>query len=168
MLVVLTARADDLLRPLQGRLLLDLYCGYGLFSVSLGDEASRIIGIDAEGPAIDAARENARRNGLAGKARFRAGRITSALLASAGGRHGPEVALLDPPRQGTEPGVIDAVARRGPERALHVFCGTDEIPRALGEWRRAGYQAETAVPLDLFPGSASLETIVLLRPHPAP
>jgi len=158
MLPVLTATARDLLRPLEGRLLLDLYCGYGLFSVSLGDQASRVMGIDA-------ARENARRTGLAGKARFRAGRITAALLASAGGSHGAQLALLDPPRQGTEPGVIHAIARRAPERALHVFCGTDEIPRGLEEWRRAGYRAASVVPLDLFPGTAALETLVLLAPH---
>jgi tRNA/tmRNA/rRNA uracil-C5-methylase (TrmA/RlmC/RlmD family) len=164
MLPVLTATARELLRPLAGRLLLDLYCGYGLFSLCLGNETAQGLGIDAEGPAIDAARENARRAGLAAKTRFLAGRITAELLASGARSRRPEVALLDPPRQGTERGVIDALARRGPEHALHVFCGTDEIPRELEAWRRAGYRVESAVPLDLFPGSAALETMALLRP----
>jgi len=123
------------------------------------------VGIDAEGPAIDAARDNAQRAGLGDKARFVAGRVTGESLSSrVRFGDGPEVALLDPPRQGTERGVIEAVARRRPERVLHVFCGTDEIPRELEDWRREGYGAEAAAPLDLFPGSASLETMVLLRP----
>jgi tRNA/tmRNA/rRNA uracil-C5-methylase (TrmA/RlmC/RlmD family) len=166
MLPVLTATAREMLQPLEGRLLLDLYCGYGLFSVSVGSEAAQVLGIDAEGPAIDAARENARGAGLGGKARFLAGRITADFLASRVRRGGgPEVVLLDPPRQGTERGVIDALTRRGPERALHVFCGTDEIPRELEAWGRAGYRADRAVALDLFPGSSGLETLVCLRPH---
>lgn len=166
MLPVLTAIARERLHPLEGHYLLDLYCGYGLFSLCLGAEARRVVGIDAEGPAIDAARDNARRLGLGDRARFVAGRITAELLASrVSPGDGPEVAILDPPRQGTERGVIEAVARRRPERVLHVFCGTDGIPRELEDWRRAGYGAEAAAPLDLFPGSASLETMVLLRPR---
>jgi hypothetical protein len=164
MLPVMTAAAREGLRPLQGHLLLDLYCGYGLFSLTLGSEAAGTLGIDAEGPAIEAARDNARRTGLGRKARFLSGRVTADFLASRvrvlAGQ--PEVVLLDPPRQGTERGVIEALARRGPARALHVFCGTDEIPRELESWRRAGYRTEDAVPLDLFPGSANLETMVRL------
>jgi tRNA/tmRNA/rRNA uracil-C5-methylase (TrmA/RlmC/RlmD family) len=163
MLPTLLATARALLRPLAGHALLDLYCGYGLFSACLGGEAGATLGVDAEGPAIEAARDNARQLRLA-RARFLAGRITGEWLASRAPRPAmPELALLDPPRQGTAEGVIEALALRGPERVLHVFCGTDEIPRELARWRRSGYRMERAAPLDLLPGTANLETLILLR-----
>ncbi len=163
MLPDLVSRADELLGPLDDASFLDLYCGYGLFSVCLGARASQIVGVDSEGPAIEAARENARHAGLS-QARFVAGRLTGEFVESrvraAAGR---ERALLDPPRQGTAPGVVEAVAARRPEAVLHVFCGTDEMPAELTRWARAGYSVARAVPLDLFPGTANLETLVLLR-----
>jgi tRNA/tmRNA/rRNA uracil-C5-methylase (TrmA/RlmC/RlmD family) len=70
---------------------------------------------------------------------------------------------LDPPRKGTEPGVIRALAMRKPVRVLHIFCGTDEIPAALAEWERYGYRVKEVLPMDLFPGTPHLETLVALE-----
>jgi tRNA/tmRNA/rRNA uracil-C5-methylase (TrmA/RlmC/RlmD family) len=70
---------------------------------------------------------------------------------------------LDPPRKGTAPGVIRELASRRPERVLHVFCGTDEIPRELYQWKSAGYVLRTLQPLDMFPGTPHLETFCLLE-----
>lgn len=163
MLPALIAAARERVGPLAGRALLDLYCGYGLFSACLAGEASAALGVDAEGPAVEAARENVRHLGLP-RVRFLAGRITGEFLKERVRPAAfPEVALLDPPRQGSDEGVIEAVARRGPERVLHIFCGTDELPRELERWRLCGYRVSSALPLDLFPGTASLETLVLLE-----
>ena len=75
-----------------------------------------------------------------------------------------EAVLLDPPRQGPQPGVISALSRRRPGKVLHVFCSVDQIPAALKEWQRSGYQVRRIVPLDMFPGSINLEVLVLLTP----
>ena len=75
----------------------------------------------------------------------------------------PEIAVMDPPRQGTDPGVIEALAKRRPARIVHIFCGTDRIPVELRTWAKNGYRVASAVPLDLFPGSANLETLILLE-----
>jgi tRNA/tmRNA/rRNA uracil-C5-methylase (TrmA/RlmC/RlmD family) len=164
MLGTLTATARDLAGSLAGRSFVDLYCGYGLFSLCLGGEARSAVGIDAEGPAIEAAQENAKHAGMS-QARFIAGRVTGEFLAE---RLRPseraETILLDPPRQGTGPGVVEALARRRADAVLHIFCGTDEMPAELERWRRAGYDLARATPLDLFPGSANLETLALLKP----
>ncbi len=163
MLPTLTATARELLGPLDGRAFVDLYCGYGLFSLCVGGAARSIVGMDSEGPAIEAAQENARHAGLS-QARFIAGRVTGEFLAE---RLRPsdraESILLDPPRQGTGPGVIETLARRRSDVVVHVFCGTDEMPGELERWRRVGYSLSRATPLDLFPGSANLETLALLK-----
>jgi 23S rRNA (uracil1939-C5)-methyltransferase len=164
MLPALTAAARDLLGPLEGKAFVDLYCGYGLFSLCLGGAAGAIVGIDTEGPAIEAAQQNARHAGLS-QARFVAGRITGEVLEARLRSLGRATkVLLDPPRQGTAPGVIESLAQIRPEAVLHVFCGTDEMPAELGRWARAGYSLRRAVPVDLFPGSANLETLALLAP----
>ena len=168
MLPAMTAGVRSLLAPLDGRALLDLYCGYGLFSLTVGREAAQVVGVDLDGPAIAAARANAIHMRCGGRVRFFAGRIDAAFVA---GRlrpsRAPEVVLLDPPRQGTEPGVAAALALRRPQRAVHICCGTDEIPRETAAWSQAGYALRRAVPLDLFPGTANLETLLLLEPGTA-
>jgi tRNA/tmRNA/rRNA uracil-C5-methylase (TrmA/RlmC/RlmD family) len=165
MLPRLTSAARELLGPLAGHALVDLYCGYGLFALTLGREAAQVIGVDHDGPAIDAARANARHLGLK-TARFVGGKLDAEFLDRRLPRPSrvPELALLDPPRQGTAPGVAEAVAERQPVRVLHVCCGADELPRELAAWGRAGYTLRRALPLDLFAGTAGLEILLLLAP----
>ena len=167
MVPVLAARARDLLAPLAGHDLLDLYCGYGLLSLTAGRDAARVLGVDYDGPAIAAARANAQHLNCAGRVRFLAGRIDAAFVAARLPPPGraPALALLDPPRQGTAPGVVAAVAARAPVRVVHICCGTDEIPREVAAWEQAGYVLSRALPLDLFPGTAGLETLLLLAPR---
>jgi tRNA/tmRNA/rRNA uracil-C5-methylase (TrmA/RlmC/RlmD family) len=163
MLQTMTDAVLALLGPLAGRTLLDLYCGYGLFSLVVGREAARVVGVDFDGPAIDAARANAIHVGAAGRTRFLAGRIDADFVAT---RLRPpaasEAVILDPPRQGTSPGVTAALAARNPSHVVHICCGTEEIPREVAAWAQAGYCVQRAVPLDLFAGTANLETMVLL------
>ena len=158
--------AGSLLGPLEGRRLVDLYCGYGLFSLTLGRTARSVVGLDAAGPAIEAASENARHTQAPGRFRFVAVHLTAEAIASrlpAPGREA-EVLLLDPPRQGTGEGVVAALAQRRPERVLHICCGTDELPREIRAWTESGYRTDRIVPLDLFPGTTGIETLVCLVP----
>ncbi len=165
MLPLMTGTARSLLSPLAGSTLLDLYCGYGLFALTVGRDAARVVGVDFEGPAVEAARSNAAHLRCADRVRFLAGRIDGRFVA---GRlrpsPGDEVVLLDPPRQGTAPDVAAALAERRPRRVVHLCCGTDEIPREVEAWSGAGYRLRRAVPLDLFAGTENLETFLLLEP----
>ena len=143
---------------------LDLYCGYGLFSFALGEAAKAVLGVEWEGPSIDCAKASAKH--LKKSYRFIAGKIDEMFVQMRLPRPipgEPEKILLDPPRKGCEPGVIHALAMRKPIRVCHVFCGTDEIPASLKEWERYGYRVREVQPLDLFPGTPHLETIVMLE-----
>lgn len=155
--------ASELLAPKKSESLLDLYCGYGLFSFGLGEKFRSTLGVEWTGDSIECAKASARFL-KRGSSRFIAGKIDSRFVAESIPKFdGPEIALLDPPRKGTEPGVILELARRNPERVLHIFCGTDEIPRELNQWRLSHYAVQKIQPLDLFPGSPHLETAVLLE-----
>nr|MDA8164513.1 hypothetical protein [Desulfobacteraceae bacterium] len=134
-------QAEALLAPAPDGRLLDLYCGYGLFSLFLAPRYREVLGIDAEGPSIRAAIGNAKLNPDGRRARFLARRITAELIAEElPPAPGPETTLLDPPRQGPQPGVIPALCERQPRQVLHIFCGVDQIPASVKEWQAGGYQ----------------------------
>jgi tRNA/tmRNA/rRNA uracil-C5-methylase (TrmA/RlmC/RlmD family) len=160
-------RARELLSPDSREHLLDLYCGYGLFSHYLAPAYKSVVGVDAEGPSIRAATANCRVNPSAIPKRFLAARIDSEFVSLSLRRPGTrEVVLLDPPRNGPLPGVITALAQRRPHKVLHVFCDVDQRPPALQQWRAGGYHVASVVPLDMFPGSTNLEVLVLLTLDP--
>ncbi len=156
--------AKELLAPTGDQGLLDLYCGYGLFSHYLAPSYRQVVGVDAEGPSIRSATANTRLNPDGGNRRFIAASIDKDFVDRSLPRaRGGEVVLLDPPRNGPQQGVIASIGRRAPEKVLHVFCDVDQIPPSLESWRSAGYEPGRVVPLDMFPGSANLEVLVLLN-----
>ena len=166
MVELMLAQARALLVPKPDEQLLDLYCGYGLFSHFLAPDYKQVLAIDAEGPSIRSAVANSKLNkDRGGSTKFLARRITRSLFEKGvPSATGPETVLLDPPRQGPMPGVIKAISKRRPKRILHIFCGVDQIPDSLKQWQANGYKVSRIVPLDMFPGSANLEVLVLLVP----
>jgi tRNA/tmRNA/rRNA uracil-C5-methylase (TrmA/RlmC/RlmD family) len=156
--------AGDLLRPSREETLFDLYCGYGLFGLCLTDQVKKVVGVEASPASVAAAGANARRQ-KAANARFVLSDITGETIgrimrdARAG-----DLVILDPPRSGTAAGVIECIAARRPSRVLHIFCEIDLIQKELARWQASGYHPVQAVPCDMFPGTASIETLVLLEP----
>ena len=155
--------ASDMAQLDSATRLIDLYCGYGLFSFGIGDKASEVMGVEWTGESIDCAKRSA--SYLKRNASFTAGRIDSKFIEKLPKANGDEVILLDPPRKGTLPGVIAAVAKRHPKRVVHIFCGTDEIPRSVEEWRKGGYEMKIVQPLDMFPHVRHMETLILFEPR---
>ena len=165
MVPVMLDMAQTLLEPDPAGTLLDIYCGYGLFSHFLAPGYKQVVGIDAEGPSIRAAILNKKSNPASRRARFLARRITARSVEKIPlpDDLGAETILLDPPRQGPQEGVIAALSRREPRKVLHIHCGLDQIPDSLRKWKQNGYKVQRIVPLDMFPGTAGLEVLILLE-----
>ena len=140
---------------------LDLYCGTGTITLCLARQAKRAIGAEIVPPAIADARENAERNGI-GNAEFFCGDASdiAAKLEAEGLR--PDVITVDPPRKGLAPDVIASVAGMAPERVVYVSCDPATLGRDVKLFTTFGYQAERAAAVDMFPGTAHVETVVLL------
>jgi tRNA/tmRNA/rRNA uracil-C5-methylase (TrmA/RlmC/RlmD family) len=153
--------------------LIDLYCGYGLFSHALADMFSEVHGIDSSKAGIESAKQLVERRKKIGhdigSMHFKEAFITKSTMLShlPHADETPEVILLDPPRQGTADGVIAAIAKRNPMLVIHVFCAINEIEKAMREWKKNGYVPVSAQALDMFPGTPTLETIVVLKPLPS-
>ncbi|MGB7567010.1 MAG: hypothetical protein WBM07_04065 [Chitinivibrionales bacterium] len=156
--------------PGPDKRLIDLYCGYGLFTNYVGKRFGEVYGIDFDDASVERARETARftaqKSPRPGRMYFRTAAINvsslEALLPIAG--PGEETVLLDPPRQGPGMGVVRLCAQRSASRIVHIFCNVDRIPADLDEWQRYGYRVSQVVPFDMFPGTPNLEVAVLLEP----
>lgn len=159
-------QAEKLLAPKNDFRLIDLYSGFGFFTLYLGHAYREAIGVDLGSVAIESAQKMAKADAST-HCQFRSGRIQVANLpkllpAKLPGKQ--EVLLLDPPRQGTEQGVIAALAARKPARVLHIFCDMNTLPSGVNEWSQSGYAVSEVVPLDMFPGTDNLEVMVLFLP----
>lgn len=150
--------------------LYDVYCGYGLFGAALAKDVQRVIAIDGDEATVDNARYSIRRAGgtcTALSQVIRSGDDVDSLvrslyrIARKDPAEGSNVIVLDPPRSGTAERVITELATGlQPRRVVEVFCGPDEIYRSTREWKHAGYGITRITPVDLFPGTTSMEFVV--------
>jgi len=137
--------------------LLDLYCGVGFFTLGLAGTADRVIGVEADAGAIEAARENATLNGVT-NAEFIDAQAEGLVWESAR----PDTVVIDPPRPGLHPRVCEALLRTRPQRIVYVSCNHRSLARDL-QTLRDGFRPVTASALDLFPHSPHVETVALLE-----
>ena len=147
---------------LTGReLAVDLYCGAGTITQVLARRARHVIGGEIVPEAIRDAEESARRNGV-GNVEFLCGDASrlAAELRQRGLR--PDVICVDPPRKGLAPDVVEAAASMTPGRIVYVSCDPATLARDVARFAPLGYCPVRACAVDLFPGTAHVETICLL------
>ena len=153
-----------MLDPQPAGSLFDLYCGYGLFSLCLASRANKIVGVELSHEAIDAARINASRLHVP-NAQFHQAAIDAESAARLLQHMRTEdMVILDPPRGGTAQGVIECIAAKSPAKVLHLFCNLEVMPGELARWGACGYEVSAVTSFDMFPGTPSVEVMVLLRP----
>ena len=147
---------------LTGReLAVDLYCGAGTITQVLARRARHVIGGEIVPESIRDAEESARRNGV-GNVEFLCGDASrlAAELRQRGLR--PDVICVDPPRKGLAPDVVEAAASMEPERIVYVSCDPATLARDVARFAPLGYRPVRACAVDLFPGTAHIETVCLL------
>jgi len=158
----LLGRLEAVLAKAGCSTLIDAYCGVGVFALGLARRFERCLGIESQALAAAAARENARRLGLEA-CRFYPG-LTERLLpdllrTSSPGR---TCVLLDPPRAGCAPRVLQALARARPRCVVYLSCVPPVLARDLKALLAAGYRLERAIPFDMFPQTAHGEVLAIL------
>ena len=145
----------------EGVEVVDVYCGVGLFSLALAAAGARVVGVEIVEAAIEAARRNAAENGLTSPI-FHAGDARKVLAEVLPAGLSPKVLVLDPPRAGAGGKVMRRIARACPERIVYVSCNPSTLARDLVELRPFGYTVTAVQPLDLFPQTYHVETVVAL------
>lgn len=141
--------------------LLDAYCGTGTVGLILAKSAGRVIGVEINRDSVADAKHNARINGIE-NARFYAadaGRIMDE-LAESGERI--DVVVTDPPRAGCSLAFLKSLISLAPERVVYISCNPTTLSRDLYTLKKGGYKIKKIRPVDLFPYTEHIETVVLL------
>jgi tRNA/tmRNA/rRNA uracil-C5-methylase (TrmA/RlmC/RlmD family) len=148
--------------------LLDVYCGVGFFSIELGDLVQSYVGVELDRLAIKAARRNASARGRT-NGEFVASAAEDVLptLISRFGLRATTV-LLDPPRKGCQPEMLQVLRRAGPAQVIYVSCHPATMARDLNILCADGvFDLVQVVPLDMFPHTQHVECVADLRRKPA-
>jgi 23S rRNA (uracil1939-C5)-methyltransferase len=151
---IVTAYAD----PRPGDILLDAYCGAGLFALALAEQAGEVIGVESSPSACEDFAFNA---GDQPNIALHEGLVEEVLpTLRAEGQH-VDIVVLDPPRAGAGPEVIRELAALGPRRMVYISCDPATLARDAVHLAATGYRLVEAQPVDLFPQTFHVETVAL-------
>lgn len=151
------------------RFLIDAYCGVGFFSIELAGVIEKFAGVEVDVAAIKAARKNAARRNIA-NGEFIAGRAEE-LLPELLKRFEPEktTLILDPPRQGCMPDMLQTMKEAQPAQILYVSCHPATLARDLNVLCAEGvFELKKIIPLDMFPQTQHVECVADVRRKAAP
>ena len=147
---------------------LDLYCGTGTIALSLAHRAGRVTGIELVPEAVEDARRAAERAGVQNVA-FYAGDAGTVLAELCAQRPDgttasfADVAIVDPPRAGLLPAALSALTLAAPATLVYVSCNPAALARDLVSLAAVGFELVSIQPVDLFPQTAHIECVALLR-----
>jgi 23S rRNA (uracil1939-C5)-methyltransferase len=151
---------------------LDVYSGTGTFTLPIARAAAEAIGIESSAIAVRDAERNAARNGI-GNARFVTGEAVLVLRDRFGlGTHAQEgssdrpkidAVLVDPPRAGLHPGVIQRLNQLGAPRIVYVSCNPSTLGRDLALFCQSRYRVDWVRGVDMFPHTPHIECVAVLR-----
>ncbi len=141
--------------------LLDLYCGTGTIGLTMAKDCKELIGVEIIEDAVRDAENNAAVNSIC-NARFMCSDAPEA--ASQLEREGvrPDVIILDPPRKGCGEELVRTIGKMNPDRVVYVSCDPATLARDLKYFSEIGYETKEVTPVDMFPRTAHVESVVLL------
>ena len=138
--------------------LLDAYCGVGTLALIAAKHVQRVVGIECVPQAITDAKENGERNGIE-NATFICGNAETAIRDIGA----VDVALLNPPRKGCDPALLNELIAHPPQKIIYVSCDPATLARDLAILVKGGFSLQSTHPFDMFPQTSHVETIVKLR-----
>lgn len=151
----------------------DLYCGIGTISLFLAKRAKKVYGVEIVPQAIDDARNNAKINGI-DNAEFFVGKAEEVLpeyYTRYEKEHGEkayaDVIVVDPPRKGCDETLLNTMVEMSPERIVYISCDSATLARDLRYLCERGYEIKKVRPVDQFPSTVHVETVVLLSQQKA-
>lgn len=158
---VLYQKAVELAGLTKKDTVLDAYCGIGTISLIAADYAGRVIGVESNAQAVKDAKENARRNHCT-NAEFYCQDAGLYMKEQAKKGFRPQVVLMDPPRSGSDAAFLSALLTMAPEKIVYISCNPETQARDLKKLTAGGYQVRVIQPVDLFPGTRHVESVVML------
>ncbi len=140
---------------------LDAYCGTGTIGLSMAAGAREVVGVEVNRDAVADSRENAKRNNIA-NASFHAADAGAFMRETARAGEHFDVVVTDPPRAGCSQAFLRCLLTLAPDRVVYVSCNPETLARDLFTLTKSGYQVKRIQPVDMFPHTNHVETVVLL------
>lgn len=137
----------------------DLYSGIGTLSLALASKAQKVTGLEENPYAVEDAIQNAVNNNAVGHVEFLKGKVESRIMKI---DEQPDLVVLDPPRTGMHPIVVQHLLKLKPQRIIYVSCDPSTLARDLGVLTQGGYRVESVQPVDMFPWTIHVETVSML------
>lgn len=160
---VLYETVREYIGDIENKTVFDLFSGTGTIGQVLAPVAKKVIGVEIIEEAVEAAKENALRNGLS-NCKFIAGDVFKVLDEI---EEKPDVIVLDPPRDGIHPKALPKILEYGVDRIVYISCKMTSLARDLEMMQMAGYRVEKMTAVDQFCETVHVESIVLLS-HKSP
>ena len=140
----------------------DLYCGVGTIGMIASRKAGKVLGVEIVEDAVKDARKNAEINRIE-NVEFRCADARKAASQLADEGMQADVVFVDPPRKGCDEVTLESLVRIRPDRIVYVSCNPATLARDLKYLEANGFKTERIQPVDQFPQTYHVETVVLLR-----
>ena len=140
----------------------DLYCGVGTISLFLAKSAKKVYGVEIVPQAIEDAKVNAELNNIDNAEFFvgKAEEVIPCLYKEKGIK--ADVVVVDPPRKGCDQVLLETIAAMAPKKLVYVSCDSATLARDLNYLKDKGFVVEEVQPVDMFPGTVHVESIILM------
>lgn len=140
---------------------IDAYCGIGTIGLAAASYAGKVIGVELNKDAVRDARINAKENRIT-NAEFRQGDAGEFMSAMAENGLHADVVFMDPPRQGSDERFLSSLVRLAPGKVVYISCGPESLARDLKYLTKHHYTVEKIQPVEMFPFTEHIETVVLM------
>jgi 23S rRNA (uracil1939-C5)-methyltransferase len=160
--IAMLSSALDHLAPTPADSVLDLFCGLGNFTLSLGARAARVVGVEGDAQLVARARANALRNGI-DNAQFHVANLFEPAKLGTWADQPYDLMLLDPPRAGAAE-IMERMPHWRPRRVVYISCHPGSLARDAGILVHSqGYSLSGAGVMDMFPHTTHVESIAVFE-----
>ncbi|WP_339189843.1 23S rRNA (uracil(1939)-C(5))-methyltransferase RlmD [Paenibacillus sp. FSL R5-0490] len=140
---------------------IDAYCGIGTISLFLAQHADQVYGVEIVPEAIEDARSNALLNEMK-NVKFEVGASEDVIPRWKEQGIEADVIVVDPPRKGCDPRLLETILEMKPERVVYVSCNPSTLARDLRVLEEGGYRTVEVTPVDMFPHTVHVESVAML------
>ena len=152
------------LAEFDGEDVIDLYCGTGTIGLSMAHRASRVLGIDIVEGAVACAKDNAKANGIKNSFFDCTDAGVPQNIRKCAEKHGFSLSsatvIMDPPRKGSTPELIDFLAKENTRKIVYISCNPDTLARDAAQFTSLGYKMSAITPVNMFPRTGHVESVV--------
>ncbi|WFR55874.1 23S rRNA (uracil(1939)-C(5))-methyltransferase RlmD [Anaerocolumna sp. AGMB13025] len=159
---ILYGKAIELADLTGKETIVDAYCGIGTIGLIASEHVKKVIGVELNSDAVRDAKTNAGRNKITNVDFYNkdAGEFMSQMAAQ---DQSVEVVFMDPPRAGSDEKFLNSLCTLAPGKIVYISCNPETLERDMGYLVKNRYKVERIIPVDMFPGTSHVETVVLLH-----